>query len=285
MICKICGSSSELIFKANVLERHDVSYFFCSSCDFIQTEEPYWLQEAYQDAVSIYDVWSVARPLNNSAIVARLIDHCFPNADSPVLDYGGGSGIFVRRMRDIGYNFIRSDAYSKNLYARCFDIVDFPDQKKFSLVTSFEVFEHLVNPLEDVRTLFKYADSIYFTTIIKPSNITKADDWDYIAPYHGQHISFYSVNALKKIAELTGSKLISDRKSNHFLTKSNNEMSEKKFLEIVNDIPSGFVNNLLRKAGRLLVSSSSKNKAVNSVSLTEIDSLYIIKKLDKKNSH
>ena len=253
MNCKICKGSTTLIFNALVLEQHDVAYYFCNECDFIQTEEPYWLLQAYQDAVSIYDVWSVARPIANSEIVSRIIDQYFPKSNLPFLDYGGGSGIFVRRMRDIGFDFIRSDAFSKNLFARCFDITDFPNQNQFGLVTSFEVFEHLPNPLDDVNALFKLSNSIFFTTSIKPSIVLNPKDWDYIAPYHGQHVSFYSVKALHKLAELTGSKLLTDGKSIHLLTKENVSYDNEKFINVIHNYRSGILNKGLFWLGKKII--------------------------------
>src|SRR5476651_488012 len=121
MHCKVCHRPSGPLFKARVLNRHDVTYFQCAHCGFIQTEEPYWLAEAYLDPVSAYDVWAVSRPLNQCARAARLIDRCCPDHALPFLDFGGGTGLFTRRMRDLGYPFLRADAYSPNLYARFFD--------------------------------------------------------------------------------------------------------------------------------------------------------------------
>ena len=285
MKCKICGNLSNIVFKAKVLDQYEVSYYHCNSCDFIQTEDPYWLQEAYKDAVSVFDVWSVARPLLNSKIVAKLIDRCFPTTKSKFLDYGGGSGIFVRQMRDIGYDFIRSDAYSKNMFARCFDLEDMPDQKYFILTTSFEVFEHLANPLQDVINMFKMTDNIFFSTSIKPKKVESPADWDYIAPYHGQHISFYSIKALEKIAALTNSFLLSDGKTYHTLSKTKLKINNKEYKAIIKNNQLGILEKVLNKIGNKIQKYANRNTIANRISLTELDSQYVIEKLDKGKSH
>lgn len=52
MKCKICGSDAPFFSEADILKKHHVKYYKCSSCGFIQTEAPYWLSEAYSDAIT-----------------------------------------------------------------------------------------------------------------------------------------------------------------------------------------------------------------------------------------
>ena len=54
--CKICGMSSLFFERAQVLRKYRVQYFRCQHCGFIQTEEPYWLEEAYTTAIAMQDV-------------------------------------------------------------------------------------------------------------------------------------------------------------------------------------------------------------------------------------
>ena len=61
MECKICESESHKFAKASVLGRYEVDYFQCSNCGFVQTEDPYWLEEAYSDAIASSDVGLVFR--------------------------------------------------------------------------------------------------------------------------------------------------------------------------------------------------------------------------------
>jgi glycosyltransferase involved in cell wall biosynthesis len=51
--CKVCGSNSPYFASAKILQKYDVKYYQCHSCGFVQTEEPYWLNEAYTDAIDI----------------------------------------------------------------------------------------------------------------------------------------------------------------------------------------------------------------------------------------
>jgi len=58
-------------------------------------------------------------------------------SDFKALDFGGGEGIFVRLMRDQGFNFYRQDQFARNLYALYFDVNDLPGHTRFNILTSF----------------------------------------------------------------------------------------------------------------------------------------------------
>ncbi len=282
MNCKICGHPAEQLFSARILGKYDVAYSRCSACGFMQTEEPYWLVEAYADAVSVYDVWSVSRPWQHSTAVARLIEHCFADSALPFLDFGGGTGIFVRAMRDLGYPFLRADAYSPNLYARLFDLTDHPSLRKFSLITCFEVFEHLPDPLADLRSMFALADTVFISTNLIPAGVKSVDDWYYFAPFHGQHVSFYTVAALQELARITGSRLLTDGENHHLLTRADLGLTPADFAEIVTSRPAGLVRRMMRKAGNALLHLSRSSKWRHRDSLTWPDYVHVTEKLGRK---
>src|SRR5688572_4643623 len=102
MFCKICENKCEEVFIEKVLNKYQVKYFQCTDCKFIQTEEPYWLPEAYQNAIAKLDIGLIWRNLNFSKTVENIIKENF-NVHGRFLDYGGGYGMFVRMMRDKGF--------------------------------------------------------------------------------------------------------------------------------------------------------------------------------------
>ena len=61
MKCKICGANSDLFETGIILGRHKADFFLCADCHFIQTEPPYWLQEAYSCAITSSDIGYVSR--------------------------------------------------------------------------------------------------------------------------------------------------------------------------------------------------------------------------------
>ena len=218
MECKICNSSSRLVFKAQVLSRYQIAYFHCVSCGFIQTEKPYWLEEAYSSAISSLDVGLVSRNLELAESTVRIITQHFEYG-AKFLDYAGGYGLFVRLMRDRGFDFYRQDVYCENIFARSLDVQDLLPGTRFELVTAFEVFEHLVNPIDEIQTIFTYADSILFSTELQPHvPINSVKDWWYFVPESGQHVSLYTRESLEIIAKKFNCFLYTDNAHLHLMT-------------------------------------------------------------------
>jgi hypothetical protein len=217
MKCKICDNNTNSIFKSLVLNKYDVTYFKCTQCSFIQTESPYWIDESYSSAITQLDIGLIDRNYELSKKTSLIIDIFFNNR-SNFIDFAGGYGMFVRLMRDKGFNFYRQDKYCENIFAQHFDIIDTTIQR-FELATAFEVFEHLANPMQQIDEILSYTDSILFSTVLQPSENINPNNWWYVSPEIGQHIALYHYNSLKKIAQIKGLNLYSDGKYLHLLTK------------------------------------------------------------------
>src|SRR5690242_11572210 len=101
--CPVCDSSRELAFTATVLSKYDVGYYWCASCGSLQTEEPYWLSETYDDAIVDIDTDIVARNLWCARRVAAVLYFMFGARDRYV-DVAGGYGLLTRMLRDIGFD-------------------------------------------------------------------------------------------------------------------------------------------------------------------------------------
>lgn len=199
MKCKVCGSSSSEIFSAKILGKYQVSYYQCEDCQFIQTETPYWLEEAYSSAITALDIGLLSRNLLLQEIVPKVIDELC-NPKGKFVDYGGGYGVLVRLLRDKGYDFYRQDNYCQNLFANGFDVEDY-DGESYELLTAFEVFEHLVDPVSEVEKMLQYASDIFFSTELVPTERqVNPENWWYVAPEIGQHVALYSRESLERLA-------------------------------------------------------------------------------------
>jgi Methyltransferase domain len=216
MPCKICASKVELFSRACLLGKYDVEYYRCSSCGFICTEEPYWLEEAYFEAIKRSDVGHIQRNMRLAKITKAVIMSFF-NGNSRFLDYGSGYGLLARIMRDSGFDFNCFDKHCVNLFTP--DFVANPVGKdEYELVTAFEVFEHLVDPIQEISEMLSFSSSILFTTELLPTNTPKPKDWSYYGLEHGQHISFFTLKSLEVIADKFSLNLSSDGKKRHLLT-------------------------------------------------------------------
>lgn len=216
--CKICQSPSDEFSVKKVLGKYDVKYYQCSNCHFIQTEEPYWLNEAYNNAITQLDIGLVYRNEYLAPLVSTLVKLFF-QPGAKFIDYGGGYGLFVRMMRDRGFDFYRQDIYCDNLFAKHFDIADLPAGSTFDMLTAFEVFEHLNDPVNEVEKMLSYSGTILFTTELQPADANSLNNWWYFTPETGQHISLYSLQSLSKIAERFNLHLLSHNNL-HLLSKT-----------------------------------------------------------------
>ncbi|MGE5656560.1 MAG: glycosyltransferase [Actinomycetota bacterium] len=216
MKCKICESNSQEFAQAQILNQYQITYFQCTHCHFIQTEEPYWLPEAYKDAIARSDEGLVFRNLIMARISSKIINQFFnPNAD--FLDYGGGYGLFVRLMRDIRFKFDWYDCFCKNLFAQGLEAKN----QSYELVTAFEVVEHLSHPIAEIRQILNFSPNLLFSTVLLPANHPKPGEWWYYALQEGQHIAFYTPKSLSILAEKLGLNFYSNGASLHLFTEKN----------------------------------------------------------------
>jgi hypothetical protein len=204
MTCKICNSYSNHAFTVQVLKKYDAKYFKCNNCGYLFAEDTFWLDEAYQSSINISDTGLIDRNINFSKMLAVLIYFNF-HKDGKFLDYAGGYGIFTRLMRDIGFDFYWQDIYTQNLLSKGFE-ANANHDTKYELVTAFEVFEHLVDPKEEITRMLQQSDIIVFSTELLPNNIPEPDKWWYYGFEHGQHISFYSKTTFTWLANYFGLK-------------------------------------------------------------------------------
>lgn len=214
--CRVCGQPTTLHARARLLGRHDIRYERCPACGFIQTEQPYWLAEAYADAIAASDTGLLRRNFILSAVTQSVIRSCF-NPRARFVDYGGGYGALVRLMRDAGYDYWRHDPMCANLFARGFDTTP-SAQPDAELVTDFEVFEHLVNPQEELRKMLSFSRNILFTTLLQPAPAPQPGDWWYYCLDTGQHVALYTRSALETLGRTHGLHLVSDGKQLHLFT-------------------------------------------------------------------
>lgn len=224
-LCRICNSEKEKLFTKKILGKYEAAYYQCPVCGFLQTEEPYWLKEAYLHAITPPDVGLVNRNIEFSNITEEIIYKYF-DKKGRFLDFAGGYGMFTRIMRDKGFDFYHEDKYCENLFAKYFSIDDLPQEdRRFELITSFELMEHIENPFKELDYIFSMTDSFLFSTELIPAK--DIENWQYLGTEHGQHISFYTRECLKRIAGKYNKKYYSDGYLHLITNKRNLKIFEK----------------------------------------------------------
>lgn len=201
-----------------------MEYVQCISCQLIMIPEMIeWSVEQFRQEVYNDDYGLVDTGINGSRakedakwFSQQRLEEQF-NVDREnlaVLDYGAGMNHFVNNLRHLGY-----------LNARGWDpfwqpqrTTPEPLEGSYDVITSFEVFEHVPNPIESIKDLSKFlkpTGMILFTTVVNdliPFH-GKLDYW-YHTP-RGGHIIMHSTKSLNKTLNSAGLKLVQSNGMQH----------------------------------------------------------------------
>ena len=215
--CAVCEGPVHERFQATILRKYRVGYLYCERCGLLQTEEPFWLEEAYSSAIAQADTGLVQRNIQTSKVVASTLYFLY-GKDVKCVDLAGGFGLLTRLMRDYGFECSWDDKYCENVFARGFEWGR--ARSKAEMVTAFEVLEHVTEPVKFIRQGMQEtgADSILLSTEVFEGEPPRPGAWEYYAFSTGQHISFYQEKTLRTIAEIVGLECHTNNNF-HLLTK------------------------------------------------------------------
>jgi hypothetical protein len=151
-------------------------------------------------------------------------------ANTRVLDYGGGNGVFCTKLRANGFPLAVTYDPMTPEYARS------PDGK-FELVTCFETLEHVPDPAATIGQLAQYAAEpglILMSTLLQDADFDKNGmNWWYIGPRNG-HISIFTKKALElawsrhgyQTVSLNGDVHVAYRTLPWFINRASRELAE-----------------------------------------------------------
>lgn len=217
MKCKCCNSENiKVQFEVRILKKYPAKYLRCEKCGFVFAENPHWIEESYQSAITFADTGISQRNIYFAKFLKIFIRLNFEKK-GVFVDYAGGYGLLTRLMRDLGFEYLWTDKYCENLFARGFE---YQNGSKIDFITAFEVFEHLSDPSIEVDKMLEISDTIIFSTELIPNPVPAPDQWWYYAFNHGQHLAFYTPESLNQLANSKGLKYYHD-KNMHVFTKKN----------------------------------------------------------------
>ncbi len=168
----------------------------CRECGFAFFPEFYgwddkaFLQNIYNEDYHLCDTpFLEERPQKIARWLASII------GEQALLDYGGGKGRLAEILRECDKNAESYDPfYASNRLG----------DKKFDIVTAFEVVEHVPDQIELFKTLKSLCvkdGMILFSTLLKPRYLK--DDWWYASPRNG-HLSFHTKESLQLLCNQSG---------------------------------------------------------------------------------
>ncbi len=255
--CAICNGQIKIFDKARIMNKYDITYYRCEKCGFIHTEKPYWLDEAYSSAIANSDIGILQRNINITTLSSALFKFCFRDAKD-FLDWGGGYGIYVRMMRDKGFDFEWYDKYCKNLFAKG----QGRNKQNYDVITGYEMIEHEYDPVSLFFEIFRMGKTFVFTTELNTFyEAKKVSEWWYYCTDHGQHVSIYTKESLKRLAERIEKRYYSCGALHIFTDKQLNQQ----MLNLIGKYPS-IIDKIMRYPSLLI----SDYKEVTGVDISKI---------------
>lgn len=207
--CKICGHAAGFAVAADLSVNCEraalpatgelIPYYHCAECGFTFTPAfDRWTPEQFRRRIynegyaTVDHEFASVRPLRQAEDMARMIEPL--KGKIRILDYGGGEGVFARRMTELGFPTVSYDPLFQPQAALA--------GERFELIHCREVIEHAPDPRAFVADLLRHlADegAVYLSTALQPEGIeTHLLDWWYLAPRNG-HISLFSKFSLARL--------------------------------------------------------------------------------------
>src|SRR4051812_5564658 len=104
MHCDLCGGDCVSRGRFFVFGEDEARIAQCEECEYSFAIEPSWLAEAYSSPMTAVDMGPLNRCIEQARPAKALIELLYRGRGRG-LDFGAGYGLFVRRMRDLGYQF------------------------------------------------------------------------------------------------------------------------------------------------------------------------------------
>ena len=205
MDCHICNKSTVSF----VHEKTDIIYYHCKDCEYI-----FKSPEVYQDFDSQKERYNLhtndAEDEGYQAYFKRFLDFTLPLVGHPktALDFGCGRSSLLATLLE-----------KEGVHCDYYDPIYHPDtlneSKKYDLIVSTEVFEHLHQPREVFESLLGRLEKggfLALQTQFHPNDTEAFKKWYY--HQDPTHIVFFTVQTFKTLCEEFACELIGDNGKN-----------------------------------------------------------------------
>jgi 2-polyprenyl-3-methyl-5-hydroxy-6-metoxy-1,4-benzoquinol methylase len=210
MKCHICNQ----VTRSFIDEKTNITYYHCSNCEYI-----FKSPECYQDFSTQKERYNLHENDESDpgyqAYFRRFLDFILPLVDNPktALDFGcGRSSLLASLLNQEG---IDCDYYDPIYHPDTLD-----EKKKYDLIVSTEVFEHLHQPKEVFENLLgrlKEDGYLALQTQFHPNDTEEFKKWYY--HQDPTHIVFFTAQTFRVLCEVYGCEFISDNGKNMVLLR------------------------------------------------------------------
>ena len=210
MNCHICNR----LTKSFNHKKTNITYYHCTSCEYI-----FKSPTCYQDLETQKERYNLHE--NNEedegyrAYFQRFLDFVLPHLENvqTALDFGcGRTSLLAQLLEDEG---IACDYYDPIYHPDTLD-----EKKKYDLIVSTEVFEHLHQPREVFERLLEKLNSggyLAIQTEFHSNEQASFEKWWY--PKDPTHIVFFRAKTFRVLSEMYGCQFVVDNAKNMVLIK------------------------------------------------------------------
>jgi len=205
VICHICNKPAHTF----VDDKTDITYYHCKPCEYIfKSPECY---QSIEEQKSRYDLHENDEDHPGyRAYFQRFLDFVLPLVGTPktALDFGcGRSTLLASLLEEKG---IQCEYYDPLYHPGSLD-----NSKKYELIVSTEVFEHLHQPKEVFHSLLERLEDggyLALQTQFHPNEVAAFKKWYY--HQDPTHIVFFTAKTFRVLAEMYGCEFVGDNGKN-----------------------------------------------------------------------
>ena len=192
--CVFC-KASPLVgkFTKLVMGKYPADFMQCPQCGSLQIPVVHWLCESYGRPELDMDTGSVQRSILCSLYIKALRNARLIGRKARIIDFGTGSGLLVRLLRDQDFQAFGYDPYVSPIECAGFALSSLDSfDEPADLITAIEVFEHLTQPAETIGNLLGNlsANGLILLRTGLYDQHAHGPQWQYLGCEHGQHINF-----------------------------------------------------------------------------------------------
>lgn len=228
MNCYLCNQKSFIIRQQGVRDNPNLKVLECEQCGLVQLDSTEHISEAHYINSGMFDKnipeieFLINQSRRDDKRRFRQLKPLLTN--KKILDFGCGNGGFLElastmASASVGIELEQRvlDFYHDNKDFELFENIEYVEKKsdaKFDVITSFHVFEHLIDPVETLKKLSKLLEPNGTIVIEVPNSsdalITLYENEEFKKfTYWSQHLFLFNASTLATTGKKAGLRPVS----------------------------------------------------------------------------